>query len=384
MSSLWTLFGLATVAATDSGVRYTKGSVHSGSPDCQECRNRLCLKSDAPVGTVQECRFGFHHFRIDNSTVAVGFVANDATQSLSKRARSRLRKDKDVRLSNAALANALNAIRQLPAGTLEDAEARRRVAIREMMADPSTSKHLADSLRREFAEVPLQQGHDFMQFVKLIKGHVESLLLESDPEADVQSAAESHLHEGAIFFATELMLAKINSLAYLQEANRAFGKETTFRLHPMILKYVRIYSWQARAKKVHIDVCGESYGQVRYTSEAVGVVVHSLLDNMVKYAPASSNTQVLFRENHRFIEVFFIGPGPKIHTDEDERIFQQGFRGRSAKETFAEGMGVGLASARVVSDQLGLDLSFEQKGDSLPGTLGLYETTFRVKFELAD
>lgn len=384
MSGLWGLFGLPTLSVLDSNVRYTPGSVHPGSPDCENCRNRLCLNDDAPVHTVQECRFGFHYFRIDDSTLAVGFVASDAVQSLSRRARSRLRNERGVRISNSELASALTAIRELPPGALEDVEARRQLAILKMMDDPETSKHLADSLRREFAEVPLQQGHDFMQFVKLIKGHVESLLRESEPDLDVQLVAEQHLHEGAIFFAAELMLAKINSLAYLQEANRAFGRDTTFRLHPMILKYVRIYSWQARAKKMHIEVCGESFGQVRYTSEAVGVVIHSLLDNMVKYAPASSNAQVLFRENHQFIEVLFVGPGPKIHIDEKEKIFQQGVRGRSAKESFSEGMGIGLASARVVSDQLGLDLTFEQEADPAFGTPELYKTTFRVKFELAN
>lgn len=378
MADFWRLFPLSTVATVSGNLERTDGSVHSRPPKCATCPTHACLSSDPTVKYhLRECPFGFHYFWIDDARLALGFVAKDHGLP-TQRSRKNLRRDPGARVAVRSLRRMMDAVRALPAGALDDFELTRSAAIQRMSSDPETRKDLARDMRREFAEIPLQQSHDFMQFVNQIKGHVEVLLREAAPDSDPYAAAESLPHLGAIFFAAQLMRAKIDSLAYLQEFNRVFGQESSFRVHPLVIKYLRIYRWQADAKRLTVQTLGESFGQSVYNADALGVVIHALLDNQVKYAPPGSKALVRFEESDDRIMVSFEGLGPKVSDDEKDRIFEQGYRGRAAKEAYAEGMGVGLASAGMICDALDLRLKFRQEVDESNDHPGLYWTRFSI------
>ena len=379
MVDFWTLFPLST-ATTRVGrnVERIDGSVYSCPPKCAKCQSHACLSSDGSAKYhLRECPFGFHYFWLDDARLALGFVASDHGLP-TQRSRKNLRRHPEVRVTSRALVRIMDAAAALPDGALQDFERTRRAAIQQIASDPETRKDLARDMRREFAEIPLQQSHDFMQFVNQIKGHIEVLLREAAPESDLYAAAEQLPHHGAIFFAAQLMRAKIDSLAYLQEFNRVFGQESILRIHPLVVKYLRIYGWQADAKRLSIQTLGESYGQSVYNSDALGVVVHTLLDNQVKYAPPGSKAIVRFEESDARIVVSFEGLGPRISDDERDRIFEQGYRGRAAREAYAEGMGVGLASASMISEALDLRLTFRQDVSESNDHPGLFWTCFSI------
>lgn len=326
------------------------------------------------------CRYGYSYFRVDDVRTAVGFVlAGDATQS-SQTAKL-VKRDRTILYTQNQLAATLEAIRSLPPGCLEDDEANRRQVVEEMKKNPKTLKAIADTLRKDFASQPLQQSHDFMQFVKQVRSHIVVIMQASLPGVDSVEAAEQLPHEGAIYYSCELMINKIDSLAYLDEVNRAFGGEKEFKLHPLVLKYVRIYNWLARQKKLRLSLHGESYGNVFYQASAVGVVIHALLDNMIKYAPAGSETSVDFEENTLDIKVSFTSLGPKIHEDEKTSIFQPGVRGRAAREMSSEGMGVGLASAGAIAEELRIPLTVEQSPDPSKNWPDMFQTIFSLRFD---
>jgi signal transduction histidine kinase len=174
-------------------------------------------------------------------------------------------------------------------------------------------------------------------------------------------AAEQLPVEGAIYFSTELMLLKMDALTYLHEINLVYGQEKTFRIHPLVLKYVRIYAWQANQKHLDLQLSGDCYNVYRYNTEAVGVVVQGLLDNLVKYAPAGSKATIVFAEDPSQVVISFTSLGPRIHVDEVQQIFHPGYRGRAAQSLESSGgLGVGLATAKRVSDALDLNLTVHQ------------------------
>jgi K+-sensing histidine kinase KdpD len=225
------------------------------------------------------------------------------------------------------------------------------------------------------------QSHDFMQLVKLVKGHAEVLLAEKYPTLSPQLAAEKLPAEGAIFFATDLMLAKMDALTYINEANRAVGAESSFQIHPMILKYVRIYHWKTHDKDVTIRLSGECRRSCRYNARAIGAVVQGILDNMVKYAPASTSPVIYFDTTSNGVTLRFVGLGPKIDPSERTKIFLPQYRGVAARGLSSDGLGVGLAAAKSVSDALGLNLRLSQSYSEDARAAGFFETEFAVDLE---
>ena len=238
---------------------------------------------------------------------------------------------------------------------------------------------MAAKLRKDF-DANLDQSHDFVQLVKLVRGHAEALLLTDHPDLDVIAAAECEPALGAIYFSTELMLIKMDSLVFLREVNRALGGASTFQVHPYVLKYVRIYDWQASQKNVRLRIQGSSYGRVTLNSPAVGAVIQGLLDNLVKYAPAGSEARIDFAETDDQIRVDFVGLGPRIAADEVEKIFLPGFRAAAAKKMEQSGLGVGLATAKEISDPLDLQLKVHQSPEEDSKYAGRFETRFTVAF----
>ncbi len=117
--------------------------------------------------------------------------------------------------------------------------------------------------------------------------------------------------------------------------------------------------------------------------EALGVVVHTLIDNAVKYAPPYSEIRVEFgqAESGRRVELTVQSLGPKIEASERQIIFLPFARGKAAKDKKdIEGMGFGLAFAHQIMAQYGLTISLDQS-PAMSSKQGHFETRFSVLFE---
>jgi signal transduction histidine kinase len=265
-------------------------------------------------------------------------------------------------------------------GVVEDFERSKQDVLDRLSEDPKMFEALARQLRAEFQD-NLSQSHDFLQLAKLVQGYAETLIQEKYPEINTEDGAERLPAEGAIYFATKLMLLKIDALAFIHEINQVYGGEARFQIHPLILKYVRIYRWQAEQKELDLQLFGSSYSYCHYNPQAIGAVVQGLLDNMVKYAPAGSDATIVFHEKEASITIDFTSLGPRIEDDESQKIFLPGFRARAARGAASSGLGLGLATAKQISDVLDLKLQVEQEAKEDPKYHDRYPTTFRMELE---
>jgi signal transduction histidine kinase len=325
------------------------------------------------AGRARQCRFGLTFARIDDSRLTLGLVASDLDQP-SSRAKKRFKAEPERRFSRKSIETAVaNAVRLGP-GVTTDFERSKEAALAQLGSNPEMARALAADTRQHFEET-LNQSHDFLQLAVLIKGHVEAILKERYPQLSPVDAAERLPSEGAIYFSTELMLVKMDSLAFLKEINLVFGNETSFAIHPMLLKYVRIYRWQAEQKGLRVYLEGECYSRVRYNSRGLNALVQGLIDNMVKYAPADSEATIRIHEKSETIDIAFESLGPRIEDDERETIFVTGQRARAAQLEMT-GLGLGLATAKQVSDALGLGLSVWQDPNSHPTFPSRHRTVF--------
>lgn len=376
MSNAWGLFPYPTF---DSG-GLVDGSLLPAHPDCADCPTRPCADASLPIGQVGVCRYGLSFARIDEARLVVGVVASE--ESVSKRAKRRLRNEPSRRVRSADLHRSVASARELGPGAIKDFEQAKALVREEMSRDPSVYSAVAEHLRRDFDDT-LSQSHDFMQLVKLVRGYAESLLHRKRPDLPPDEAAELYPTEGAIYFSTGLMLLKIDSLAYLNEPNLAIGDEKAFRVHALVLNYLRIYRWQAGQKNVHIGL-GSCYATAAYNNVAMGAVIQGLLDNLVKYAPSGSSASIAFEESGRSVRILFSSLGPRIDDSEKQQIFLPRYRGRAARDMESAGLGVGLASAKAISDVLGLELGVVQERQADPKYADRFRTTFSVSLTKAD
>lgn len=372
----WSLFPYPTLVREGP----TNGSLMPAHHACTECPTRECLDDDSlVVSEIRTCRFGINYSRIDTERLVTGLVVSDLP-TMTKRARRRARAEPHRRVRAADLISAVSRARSLGVGLIEDVEMAKAEMFARLESDPKLHEALADQLRQDFSET-LHQSHDFLQLVKLVRGHAEALLHEKYPEIPPADAADKLPVEGAIYYSTELMLAKMDSMAFLNEINIAYGGERKFKIHPLVLKYVRIYDWQAREKDLRVRLEGASYGSCYYNDKAIGAVVQGLLDNLVKYAPSGSSATINFAEVDDAVTLDFQSLGPRIDPDERNRIFLPKYRARAARAIEMSGLGVGLATAKQISDALDLGLEVAQSDEEDGRFPGRYQTTFSLRLQ---
>ena len=89
--------------------------------------------------------------------------------------------------------------------------------------------------------------------------------------------------------------------------------------------------------------------------DMLGLAFYNLIDNALKYSAPGDAIEVRVREdgNSLFIEVADGGAG--IHPEEQQRIFEDLYRGDNAREI--EGSGLGLALSRRIVQLHGGDIS---------------------------
>lgn len=138
---------------------------------------------------------------------------------------------------------------------------------------------------------------------------------------------------------------------------------------PLVEQAVREARGQAKAKAVTIqitesrkirsshDISGTNDAKVpcdiraaydvRWTKEALG----NLLDNAVKYTPASSAVTVSVTAMEMFVRINVEDEGPGIPEEERAQIFERFYRGKNAAPE--EGNGVGLYLTRMILQREG-------------------------------
>jgi two-component system, OmpR family, phosphate regulon sensor histidine kinase PhoR len=81
-------------------------------------------------------------------------------------------------------------------------------------------------------------------------------------------------------------------------------------------------------------------------SDALTLALRNLLDNGLKYSPATEPVEVNWHNDEGHVAISVVDHGPGIPKDEHELVFQKFVRGRSAIQASVKGTGLGLAMVR--------------------------------------
>jgi signal transduction histidine kinase len=375
----WRLFPYPTAHLdNDSGkVLRFGGSLVPMQPVCKACPDRPCERIKSK--DIQICKYGISFLWLGDAVLVLSVVVADLP-STTQAARKRLKSLPAARVKKADLFRAAASVSGVDTRVLLEFDAYREEVVTKFVSSGEAFASIVTEIRDSLTHA-VNQSHDLEQFIRQVQGHIKTIMARKYPNDLPEVAADLMEAEGAIFFAAELMLGKIDATLFLTEPNRVFGGESTFELHRFITKYFLIYKNRALEKGVDLRRSGETYGRIRYNSTAVGVVIHALLDNTVKYAPAGSKADIVFAETSSSVNVKFESVGPRIDPDESDKIFMPGIRGKAAEEIQRSGLGFGLAAAKQISDLLDLRLAVTQMSTPESGSQIYYKTTFSLVFE---
>lgn len=376
--SAWSLFPFPTLRRASGRV---DGSIRRWPEVCQKCVARYCEADSSDKGVIRTCSYGVQYVHVNDEILVAGLIISDWSE-VSKNSRKLIRSAGRNSVKRADVETAVGRVLEVDQELIDEFEEARDKRLEEMLDDGRVASVVLDGIKGDISE-SLNRSHDFVQLVKQIRGNVTSILEERFPGQAPEESAALLPWEGAIFFATEIMQSKLDATLYLREPNAIFARERVFEIHRYITKYFKIYKSQTEAKEVDLRLNGACYAKVRYNDKAVGVIIHALLDNVVKYAPAGSKADINFNEDGDNVVVTFCSLGPKIRAEELKEIFLPGYRSVAAREMDLPGLGLGLGAASQIAEMLEIGLRVDQENVESKTFRGLYMTRFEVKLEVS-
>lgn len=305
-------------------------------------------------------------------------VQGSSTSAAHKKAQ---RLNPQNRIQFSELEQVLTTFNQAQNAFLTDVEQRKKEIIQEYLDKKAFEPDLLELLKPEIQK-NLAFLHDYKQFVSRVKQNINVVLQNHYGKGEIDQLLEKASQaEGAIYWAASLMTEKLQTAFLLLHPERLRPAiRSQFRLHGLVLKYVRIYNSSFQDKGVSLLVTGESIGEICADSSAFGIIPQTLLDNALKYSTRGSRAIVSFKESDSHITLSVTSLGPKIEDYEMERIFDLFYRGKNAIKEQEEGAGFGLHLAQFVAKSLGSEITVQQNPAK---TRFGYETTFSIRLPKA-
>ena len=356
------------------------GSLLSWPNRCQHCTTNACELSESHG--LNLCSYGYYYQRISKDIVIGGLVIRNAKDK-STAQRKRLFEDQNLAISIEILNAGIDSFQRAFA-TLDSVVASEKQRILDEYVKKERYRiDFLDALKPEIQK-GLSFVHDYKQINTQISQNINAIIEShyagSTLEEKLEQATE---HEKALYEASKFLDEKLNVAKFLlhPEWLTLPYECSKFRFHGAVSKYLKIYRSRLASKNITLQVNGQSYLEMIANPQAVPVIPHTLIDNAAKYSPKDGKIIVEMQDNIDSINFSVSSFGPRISSQEKEKIFDPFFRGKAAIDMQEEGAGFGLyISQMIAKNHLGTYIQVHQ--DKQPTARMGYWTTFSVKLPL--
>ena len=344
------------------------GSLRRWPRLCQECKERACERGR--IGTVNTCSYGMDTLRVDARRM-IGGVVLRKTDFMSPARKDRQREFAREIVDNAdfqVAANRLGGDKQLKEAKL--------------VSDEVFKVTFLETMKPEILK-GLSFVHDYKQINAQIVQNVNVFVEQSFQGATFDDKlAKASREIKAVYYAARLLGEKLDVAKFLLNPEWLTDKPecTSFRVHGLVTKYLRLYQADIETKGLAISQTGASHNDLRANALAAGVIPHTLIDNAVKYAPKGSKIEILVEDVSTGVLLRVSSFGPLISRQERETIFHPFVRGAGARKAVKEGAGYGLYVAQLVAkDHIGTRIQVDQSDYQEGPEPGYYWTQFAVQ-----
>jgi two-component system phosphate regulon sensor histidine kinase PhoR len=210
-----------------------------------------------------------------------------------------------------------------------------------------TEMRRLEAVRRDFVA---NVSHELRTPVSVIRANAETLL---DGALEDEKRARTFL-DALVRNADRLsrILADLLDLSRLEAGRYALDLEP-IALSPAVEKVVELVETRAKEKSiaVAIDVAPELAAHA--DARAFEQVLLNLIDNAVKYTPASGHILVSARRVEELIRVEVTDDGPGIEPRHRARLFERFYRVDPGRSRDVGGTGLGLAIVKHLVESMG-------------------------------
>jgi signal transduction histidine kinase len=353
-----------------------EGQIFSAPSQCHRC-DRQCERSTS--SEVKLCSYGVNYVRLDRDVLAFGFLVPPRSFSCTQKG-NRLYPTNIVAAND--VQRAIATYRRIRSNFDKELELQKSAVIEEYKAKKGYEKDFLELLRPEI-QTSFSYLHDYKQFITRVRQNINVVLESRYPDLPLdQKLSKALPSEKAIYHSAIVMEEKLQAAYLLLNPDRMLSQNgAVFRLHGLVIKYVRIYQSSFDEKGVRLRVVGESRSDVQGNSIAASVIPHTLIDNALKYSLRGSEVLIEFAETADAVELRVSSYGPEIRQEERTKIFEIFFRSKAAMQQEEEGAGFGLYLAQFAAKHLGTRIEVWQDSTKVPEHG--YRTTFSVRFRRA-
>lgn len=172
------------------------------------------------------------------------------------------------------------------------------------------------------------------------------------PEPEQSAKYADQIIDNTQFLGT---LAENYLLVREVEKDHQFLDAEPLVLHQLLAEILQVFTPLAEKKACDLELNCPRELMLDSHPVSVKIILSTLLDNALKYSPLDGNVTLSATMNKEQIIMMVEDDGPRIPTEEQEKIFEKFYRGSTAKNT-APGHGLGLYMARILARAMGGDL----------------------------
>jgi len=206
--------------------------------------------------------------------------------------------------------------------------------------------------------------HELKNPLTSMQASLENLQAAADPEA--RRRAEENIQK-----ALERLVRLLRDLRKLSELDESMLEQDAVDVPELlgeILEVVRSTPGrEERQMELLVTRVPTPPPPVLGDRDLLGLALYNLLDNALKFTVQNEAIEVRVRDNGRSVVIDVADGGPGIHPDEQQRVFEELYRGENAHSV--EGSGLGLSFVKRIVDLHRGELTLRSRQDDQHGTI---------------
>lgn len=160
-----------------------------------------------------------------------------------------------------------------------------------------------------------------------------------------------------VYKATQLLQRRFALMPLLKNPTAAtYGKKYPIPVYKVINLIVRILRPISDEKGITVRLNGASYNKV-FGFQSFETIPLVLIENAIKYSVINQVVDVTVEDLPNGVRVRISSISPIIPREEQDRLFERGFRTKAAIEVTPRGSGLGLYLAQVVAKAHGFEIT---------------------------
>ena len=220
--------------------------------------------------------------------------------------------------------------------------------------------------------------HDITPTISLIFRSLESII-EKEPGFNFEDKVENADSEiRTLYHAINLLDNRLKMMPLISNPEAArYGQVSKCSPYKIFDKIRRIFNDSASKKGITIDLRSDSYITLEpLVYDSFLTIPFVLVENAIKYSKNNGTIYINLKQRGNEVIVKVTSYGPVVTVENQEKIFEKGFKDPNAKKFASQGSGIGLYLANIVASAHNLEISYQRNNIKIEKGIEMGSNTF--------